>query len=1190
MHLFFKMLLKSLELQGFKSFADKTKLYFDKGITGIVGPNGCGKSNIIDAIRWVLGEQSTKSLRSDKMEEVIFNGNEKRKRSNLAEVSITFENTKNLLPTEFSSITITRKLFREGGSEYFLNNVPCRLKDIDTLLLDTGIGPDSYAIIELKMVDELLNDKNNTRRELFDEAAGISKYKIRKKETLKRLETTEQDLVRIEDILQEIEKNLKNLEKQAKKAEKYLELKKHYRIVSSQYVYLKSHAIKTKESETQLKQNQIHDQILEIKTQIYQYEAMLQELHKELLLQEELLVSRQKKLNVISEEIQNQEAEKNLLKEKNKFLNEKIESLKNSITKESMNKLLIESDLEKLESDLDTYNENYDKLEYFLQELEENLEYDKNQVKIRKIQIDESSEKIQKKQNYLNQIEKNLSIQKIKLESLEKELQKNLEEKDSKNSGLAVFSEQLETEKNQIQKLENSLTDLQNLFTETQNKEQQFLELQETQKKQIQEIQLLIGKKKNEYQLIKSLVDNLEGYSESIKFLIKKKDWANQPVLLSDIFGCPEEYKIALELYLEPFLNHFVVQNYEEAFNAIHLLTDKKIGKAQFFILEEIEKYLELLTPNSTNSEKQMVKVLDILQFDSKYHSLSKFLFQNVYFVDNHVDIKTLNPLAKYIEKNGCWVYGNFQMMGGSIGLFEGKKIGRKKDLEILQNTIQENEKTLSLLQQNLESTQKELTHLPLKSLENQIKETNQELLKTQKNYSILEFKHKELQEFIQKSDLQKSELEKEFQKLKLEVIKNTQSYESIQEELAVLQEDFELQNKQYQVIYERFNEQQNQYNKTHLEFLNIKNQIQSIRLEIKFRRENYEKIDKNLAQWSIELENLQLELQSLSSKLSMDNDDLIELYEKKDFAKKHLAEQEENVRTIKNSIQRSENQIKELRNKKENLEKEIEHLKEILTEIKIQWNAISERFQVEFNIQPDELKLEDLFEDLQNLPSEEIVYQQVIDFRNKIHQFGEVNTMAVEAYKEIKERYDFIVSQRTDILKAKQDLLETISEIDKNAKEQFITAFTSIRENFIRVFRSLFTQEDTCDLILLDPENPTETSIDIIAKPKGKRPLNINQLSGGEKTLTATSLLFAIYLYKPAPFCIFDEVDAPLDDANIDKFNHIIRDFSQESQFIIVTHNKRTMITTNVIYGVTMEEMGVSKVLPVSLVDLKLN
>lgn len=1181
------MQLKSLELQGFKSFADKTKLIFDKGITGIVGPNGCGKSNVIDAIRWVLGEQSTKNLRSDKMEEVIFNGNEKRKRSNLAEVSITFENTKNLLPTEFSTITITRKLFREGGSEYFLNNIPCRLKDIDTLLLDTGIGPDSYAIIELKMVDELLNDKNNTRRELFDEAAGISKYKIRKKETLKRLETTEQDLVRIEDILQEIEKNLKNLEKQAKRAEKYLELKKNYRSVSSQYVYLKSFEIKSKEKETQNQQSYLQDQILEVKSQTHQYEALLQELHKELLLQEELLVSKQKTLNQISEEIQKNEAEKSLIKEKNKFIQERMENLKSSIVKEGMSKLLIESELEKLENELDTHNESYDKLEFYLNELEEDLEYDKNQVKIRKLQLDEYTEKIQKKQSYLNQIEKNLSIQKLKIETIDKELQKNLEEKNTKNLGLKEFTEELEKEKNNIQIIEENIQKLQKNYNELKVKEQTLTELLESQKKQIQEIQLIIEKKKNEYQLVKSLVDNLEGYSESIKFLIKKKDWA-QAVLLSDIFGCPEEYKIALELFLEPYLNHFVVQNYEEAFQAIQILTEKKLGKAQFFILDEIHKFLKI--QNITPIETHLQPVLEVLQYDKKYEPLAKFLFHNVFFIENKIDIKNLPSFAKYLEKNGHWMYGNTQIFGGSIGLFEGKKIGRKKDLEILEKTIQENENTLLILQQNLLSTQTELSNLPIKSLEQQLKDENQKLLNAQKNYSILEYKHKEFLTFIQKAELQKSALEKEFQKLKAEVLKNTESYENIQEELAILQEEFEVQNKNYQIIYDRFNERQNLFNKTHLEFLNVKNQIQSIRQEIKFRRENYEKIDKNLLEWNDELEGLQNELQQILSKLTSDNIDLSELYEKKEFAKKHLLDQEENVRAIKNSIQRSENQLKELRNKKENLEKEIENLKDVLTQIVIKWNAISERFQVEFNLSPDDLKLEELFEDIENLPPEDIVYQQVTELRNKIQQFGEVNTMAVEAYKEIKERYDFIVSQRTDILKAKQDLLETIAEIDKNAKEQFLSAFSAIRENFIRVFRSLFTQEDTCDLVLLDPENPTESPIDIIAKPKGKRPLNINQLSGGEKTLTATSLLFAIYLYKPAPFCIFDEVDAPLDDANIDKFNNIIRDFSKESQFIIVTHNKRTMVTTNVIYGVTMEEMGVSKVLPVSLVDLKLN
>jgi len=1183
------MLLKSLELFGFKSFADKTKLNFDKGITGIVGPNGCGKSNVIDAIRWVLGEQSTKNLRSDKMEEVIFNGNEKRKRSNLAEVSITFENTKNLLPTEFSSITITRKLFREGGSEYFLNNVPCRLKDIDSLLLDTGIGPDSYAIIELKMVDELLNDKNNTRRELFDEAAGISKYKIRKKETLKRIEVTEQDLLRIEDILNEIEKNLKNLEKQAKKAEKFLELKNNYRLLSSQYVYLKISAIHIKEKEIIQQQNQYQEQIIELKSQSIQCDATLQELHKEVILQEELLVDKQKNLNDITQIIQNHEAEKKLHKEKMKFLNEKIENLKSALTKESLNKIQMINELEKLESDLDSENENYDKLEYFLQEQEENLEYDKGQVKIRKIQLDELNEKIQKKQSYLNQIEKNLTIQKIKLENLDKELQKNIDEKDTKNLDFSNLSEQLVLEKNKIQDLENLIKEFQDKLIECQEKDKFLNQLLDNHKSQIQNTQLLIEKKKNEYQLIKSLVDNLEGYSDSIKYLIKKKDWIAQPVLLSDIFSCPDEYKISLELFLEPYLNYFVVQSFEEAFNAIQWLTDKKLGKAHFFILDVINQ-LNLNNDKHTNLSTNWKPVLDILQFDKKYELLAKFLFHNVYFIDPKNDWKSIDKSQNYLMENGNWIYSNAKMVGGSIGLFEGKKIGRKKDLEALQAAIQENENTLLLLQQNFQSTLSEINHLPIKNLESQIKDYQHELLKAQKNYSILEFKHKEFNEFLKKSELQKTELENEFHKLKDEVLKNTHSFEQIQDELAVLQDEYEKQNKIYHSINERFLENQNLFNQSNLEFLNVKNKIQFIKQEIKFRRENLDKIDKNLINYQNELNDLELQLENLSTQMVDDNNDLAELYEKKEIFKKHLTDQEEIVRAIKNTILRYETQIKELRNKKENLENEINKNKEILTEIKIQWNAISERFQVEFNLDPASINPAELFADLNDLPSEDTVYHQVIELRDKIHHFGEVNTMAVEAYNEMKERYDFIVAQRTDILKAKQDLLQTIAEIDKNAKEQFLAAFTAIRNNFIKVFRSLFTQEDTCDLVLLDPENPTESAIDIIAKPKGKKPLNINQLSGGEKTLTATSLLFAIYLYKPAPFCIFDEVDAPLDDANIDKFNNIIRDFSNESQFIIVTHNKRTMVTTHVIYGVTMEEMGVSKVMPVNLVDLKLN
>lgn len=1181
------MLLKSLELFGFKSFADRTKIFFDKGITGIVGPNGCGKSNVIDAIRWVLGEQSTKNLRSDKMDEVIFNGTQKRKRSNIAEVSITFENTNKLLPTEFSTLTITRKLFREGGSEYFLNNIPCRLKDIDSLLLDTGIGPDSYAIIELKMVDELLNDKQNTRRELFDEAAGIAKYKVRKKETFKKLEATDQDLIRVEDLLNEIDKNLKNLEKQAKKTEKYFELKKEYQFVSQQYAFLKTQKLNLAYQNFSQQIQDLQDQVLYNQTQALQVDTTLQQLHKQLLEQEELLVKKHHVLNEYQETIQKIEQEKKIRNERLKFLNARSENLKANLTKLQLNKMLILDELQELENQLDQANEIYDTKEFLLKEIEQNLEYDKHLTQTKKIHSEELYAKTTKKQKQLDSIEKELSLCKLKLENIDNQLLNSQQSQQDQQENSQQILLQINNTQEKIQLTQNQLQQLnENLQQALQQKnafEQQIDEL----KKQILDYQVLIDKKNNEYQFIRSLIENLEGFPESIKFLNKNNQWASEPALLSDIFSCEDLYRSALEAFLEPWLHCYVVKDYIEAYKAIQLLQKNKAGKATLFILEEIEKTLPYIQQTDTSVPSDLVPIISLLNYEPHYEPLAKFLFHNTYIT--HDPHATPNPNYIQVYYDGSSITFPTHLTGGSHGLFQSQTIGRKKQLQAILNDIQ-------IIQQEIEKTNNQLLllndsikSLPINDLQSLIKDKNQQLQQAQTQLQLLEYQ-------IQQSDKQSLQTQHQLQKLlqsQQEINKQLKelndSHEQIFNELAELEQNYQKALKDYNQTQDRLNLSQQQFNNENIAFIEAKNAVQSIRQQIKFQREQSLKLEEQYQHSNIELEQIQIELDKLNSHTDDDHSQLIELYEIKEVAQSHYDNQLQAVRDTKNNILRNESILKQLRNEKDQLQLSIQDLQLKQNEIHIEIRSIKDRLQVEFQIDIENLDPNELFETNIPLPDADELYQKTIEIRNKISNFGEVNPMAIEAYNEMKQRYDFIISQRTDILKAKNDLLKTIQEIDKNAKEQFLEAFTTIRQNFMRVFRSLFTNEDTCDLILLDPEHPTESPIEIIAKPKGKRPLNINQLSGGEKTLTATSLLFAIYLYKPAPFCIFDEVDAPLDDANIDKFNNIIREFSNESQFIIVTHNKRTMTTTHTIYGVTMEEMGISKILPVSLKELNL-
>jgi len=841
------MRLNKLEIKGFKSFGDKTVINFNEGVTGIVGPNGCGKSNIVDAIRWVLGEQKTTLLRSDKMENVIFNGSKTRKKLQLAEVSITFDNTKNLIPTEYSNVSVTRKYFRSGDSEYLLNDVKCRLKDITNLFLDTGISSNNYAIIELSMVDNILSNKDNSRLSLFEEAAGISKFRKRKKETINKIKYTESDLDRVEDLIHEIEKNLRSLKRQAKQSEKFYRYKDEYKDLSINL------ALKQSEKNRKILSNQKNklkikeDDNVKIITKIGKLNSKLESSKSSLIPYEKKLINKQKKINNLLDNIRKHEESKRLKAEKSKMLNENILDLK-----------------EKIKHDTESNNRS-----------------------------------------------------KFSLNSIKKEIKSYMSE---------------------LNKLLKKL-----------------------------------DKTKKEY----------------LKY---EKDLKNKSIKISDI------------------------SDVEDNFRSI-----------QYNLNSLINKKTQLLSLVS---------------------------------IDN-IDI--------------------------------GKLIKKIKSIQI------------------------------------------------------------------------------EIDEIKKEIIK--------------VEHLFKKENKEIIRINKIFTEQSKNLSSEEVVFNKLKNKIESLEKESEYKsltfKLNNERIEKNIKS----LEKTENEIKILSNENTTKDSSLITMYNKKEVLENELEKFENEYYKLKNYIDKDDKELKNFQEIKDNNMIINDELKSSIYNLDLELNTVVQRISVEFDLELKDCKLDNSLFD--SNPFEKIRSRQD-KLKNKIEKIGQINPLAMEAYDEIKKRYDFISKEKNDLIESKNFLLKTIEEIDKVAKVSFIESFNKIKNNFKTVFRSLFTEDDDCDLLIVDENNPLESSIEIIAKPKGKKPLTINQLSGGEKTLTATSLLFAIYLLKPAPFCIFDEVDAPLDDANIDKFNKIINKFSKTSQFIIVTHNKRTMINTDVIYGITMPEQGVSKVVPVDLRNLK--
>lgn len=1170
------MQLTRLDIKGFKSFGDKITIHFDEGVTAIAGPNGCGKSNVVDAIRWVLGEQSTRALRSEKMENIIFNGTQNRKPAQLAEVSLSFTNNKNVLPTDFSQVTITRKLYRNGDSEYRLNDVQCRLKDITDLFLDTGIGSDSYAIIELKMVEEIISNKEHSRRNLFEEASGISKYKVRKKQAFNRLKDTQSDLNRVDDILLEIEKNLKTLETQAKKADRYYLLKEQYKTSSLQLAALKIADALTRLEQLEQKKKGEEAESSALQLAIQNSEEALEFCKKEIAVQEQHLAFQQRKVNEVVDKIRNFETEKRIKSEQISTINQRTAQLESEIQQEQAQKQVLNSQLKRLKEEILASQQALFHLEAVLTKLEEQNEGLKKEQAEEKRHLDEIIQEKEKEEQQVQVLEKQIAVQRIQRDALLEEANRNQTQEATREQELSIFILN-------AKELEVKIKDLTHLLQSTEEKEKENQNAQTALREEIESLieettktNRLLDAKQNEYNLTKSMVDNLEGFPESIKFLRKSTGWDKKIPLFSDVLLCQAPYRAAIENYLEPYLNYYVVDRFEEATKAVHLLGHAGKGKAGFFILENLVP-LKTLQPMAST----YLPALEVIETEEKYLPLCQQLLHNVYFqTENKLD-NPVSPGLVLLDPDGRYIQQDFSLKGGAVGLFEGKRIGRSKNLELLgkeihglkekqeklKNITKERNENLKILQQEhpkslLITLNKQLNQLRNEQIAVQVKKEQYEAL-LQSNLGRQE-------QLTRKANL----LTEELQALVPSLEKHKSKVESLAQKATKHKED-------YEHISMELNDSLRTFSSEQILFHQQKNQHTSLEKDIEHREILIERMDRKFSENNVELESLKNNLLSLLDQGGLSEEELRGLYEEKESVASGLKEIEKEYKQLRSDAENTENDLKTIRQKLAEKQALLSELKDQITQEQLQLHSTKERLSIEFSLS------------LSDLPDPQLIHQSqeelsgtVGSLKKRLDDFGGINPMAMQAYEEMKERHLFIVKEKTDLMEAKNTLMKTIEEIDHTAQEKFMEAFLKVRENFKGVFRSLFNEEDTCDLVILDPANPLDSDIDIIAKPKGKKPLSIHQLSGGEKTLTATAILFSLYLLKPAPFCVFDEIDAPLDDTNIDKFNRIIRKFSDRSQFIIISHNKRTIASTDVIYGVTMVEPGVSRVVAVDMRD----
>ncbi len=1170
------MRLKSLEIKGFKSFADKTVLNFDEGITGVIGPNGCGKSNIIDSIRWVIGEHKISNLRSENLESLVFNGSKTRSASGLAEVSLTFENTKNLLPTEFNTVTISRKYYKSGESEYRLNDVTCRLKDIHNLFMDTGVSTDSYAIIELGMVDDIIKDKENSRRKMLEQAAGITIYKTRKKEAKLKLDAAEQDLARIEDLLFEINNQLKSLENQAKKAEKYFEIKKDYKEVSIELAKAALEGFNITYRDLNQQQQEEVDKRIELETAIAKEEAGLEKEKLDFIEKEKALQQMQHAYNEMLDQVRSKENEKSLTAQRLQHLKERQTNLDEFLKKAGGQVAGLGESIGFTDKQIKEEEIKLLQLEESLKGLKETVEEKRKIFDDQRGAIDSLRRENQSIQRSQFEAEKKVAVADTSIQNINRSITQLEEEKNQRQLQIAQLEEEKKTKETELSQAKLSLEQLQQEHELTKEQIFQTQQILEGLRSNLAEENRKLDAKKNEHDLLKSLVDSLEGYPESVKFLHKNSGWNHAAPLLSDIIYVKEQYRAAVENVLEPYLNYYVVNNLQEGLQAVHLLDENKKGKANFFLLDQFAEVSSAHQPAGT------IKALDVVEIDAQYAKLAGHLLGNVFIAENEDALKESNG-SVILEKSGKYVKGKYSLTGGSVGLFEGKKIGRAKNLEKLVKEIGAQEIVVNKLKADIQEKHNEVITYNTQLKENVIKQTEQTINQLTNQVFSLQNKLENLHH-------QENNASQKSESLQQQLSANQEAIAGTREELNAFNLKLEeLQNK-IQEVEQTYASAENEYNlsnqtfnDSNLQFTRQQSKLVSLKQELDFKSNQLKELNDQVENNKIQLDEAIGNIEKTAGELSALEALMVELLQNKEAEEKKLNEADQEYYNLRNALTEKESTLRLKQKSKEGIDHLLNEIKDRLTDLKLQLAGMKERLNVEFKVDLDAIIDEPRTTDT---PLEEL-QEKNERMKKRLENMGEVNPTAIEAYTEMKKRYEFILEQKNDLVTAKDSLMQTIQEVEATANNQFLETFNKTRENFQKVFKALFTEEDTADMILVDPDNIAETGIDIVAKPKGKRPSSIGQLSGGEKTLTATALLFAIYLIKPAPFCILDEVDAPLDDANVGKFTNMIKQFSENSQFIIVTHNKMTMSAVDVIYGVTMQEAGVSKLVPVDFRSL---
>lgn len=1185
------MYLKSIEIHGFKSFANKMVLEFHDGITGIVGPNGSGKSNIADAVRWVLGEQSAKQLRGSKMEDVIFAGTQTRKPLGYAYVAITLDNSDHKLPIDYTQVTVTRRVYRSGESEYLINGAPCRLRDVQELFMDTGIGKEGYSIIGQGQIDKILSGKPEDRRELFDEAAGIVKFKRRKAAAEKHLEEEKQNLNRVTDIINEIEKQLAPLEKQSQKAKVYLKLKEDLKglevnqfrkeyarirnlkeeltakfdIATSDYNETKEAYESTKEEyqklEKQLEEYEI--KIEEDKNYYNELKLIKEKAEGEIKLLNEQIISAtqsddyvQKNIQAHEQDIQAKKAEEQKYLDEKQVIDEKISNMDDELSK-----ALIE------------YNQIKDNIAQYTKEIEEC-----NNAIFELLNINSGIKG--NVQRYETMLEQN----NIRKAELNQKIIKNKSDESQYVDAINSCNEKLQAISEEINRFTNECKEMEQQLQDSQTRINQItLQYNEVHSKFLSE--------KSRLESLMNLTERYEGYGNSIKKVMERK--SQMPGILgvvADIIKVEKNYETAIEIALGGSIQNIVTEDEETAKELVQYLKTNKFGRATFLPLTNMSSGSKLHNDNLLHEKGVIGIAADLVKAEPKYQNLIQYLLGKIIVVD-HIDHATVLARKYNYTLRIVTMDGELLTPGGSIsgGAYRNASnlLGRRREIEELEKQVAdlENKARTLLAQKDEEKERKESLRNRLEEtktvLQNKYLEQNtakmnldRELARKSESEAVLSEYQKELLEI----DLQAKELKANLDKLHQALSENTQRNKEKEDYIENMNKLLEEEREKERLASEKVSklkmdfsslEQNNQFILENVR--RVKREIEKLYDEIHKLKEDSLKTSELVEERKVMIQNTQAQIQAYQQEISE--------YEEK--IKEQNSEKEQITIQHKSFFAKRE----ELVHRMNDLDKEIFRLNSQMEKLDEQLDQLIGYMWEEY-----ELTVSQAFE----YPNDEEsslaqIKKSISEIKGKIKELGDVNVNAIEDYKNLQERYEFLSTQREDLLKSEEALLQIIEQLDSEMRIQFAEKFKAINEQFDHVFKELFGG-GKADLELTEGEDILEAGIRINAQPPGKKLQNMMQLSGGEKALTAISLLFAIQNLKPSPFCLLDEIEAALDDSNVKRYAKYLHKLTKDTQFIIITHRRGTMAAADILYGITMQEKGVSTLVSVNLIENELD